>query len=207
MREIFSQSRQGYCAHVASQWVRWTTTVQKQLAVSDAVAQSDPTERMTPLKCALGCCLSADPSGWLRLTNPLSAVCQRSTVTHTHTHTDSGAERTDSIHLSNRAPCQTTARYIRGERRQRISNQELTTNGSWGGWRSAPGDHTCHGGTKIKTACLFNCLLQPANVWGITYRPPAPGQCPCPKLQAECQHYWIIMMGCQSCLENRDRWR
>lgn len=46
---------------------------------------------------------------------------------------------------------------------------------------------TCLRRAKMKTACSFKCLLQPAYVWGTTSRPPAPGYCSCPILLAGCQ--------------------
>ncbi len=126
--------------------------------------------------------------------------------THTHTHTHSEAERTNSIHLSSRAPCQTNARYVRGAQREPSSNQDLTTNQSWEGQEGVHLEITLatdgHRRPRARsTACWCQRLI-----WGVSPRLCCPRTVLLPKIYWQNVSFTGWLWKCQSCLERRDRW-
>lgn len=137
------------------------------------------TQRGRPrLKCAPGCCRSADPSEWLRLTIPPSAECQGGAQT---------VEQKEQIAYTCRAERRVRLMrgiYVRGAWGEPSSKQELTTNQSWEGWRGAPGDHAWHGQTRKKTACSLNCLLMPTSHLRYHF------QTSCPRTALWPKNYW-----------------
>lgn len=116
----------------------------------------------------LGCCCTQWPPRrawprWNMCFRPLSEYMWMTDADEPSVQR-TGAVGTNSIQLSSRAPCQTNARCVRGERGEPSLYHEPTTNRSWSSGRRsgrrAPGDHTFHGDKwKPRVRSTAGCSL------------------------------------------------